>query len=195
MLCPTSKSVVRTHTGVKWSKAGLHSLTLLFNITLDYIMTKVRKNSKGIRWWLCGKLTDLIYADDVCLLTHSTQNMQIMLERTEKESTKVGLKINVQKSKEMCIAMNNKEPLVYTVKLLKEWQNLHIWGVLMITRVVQKLISWPIFVKPRQRSVHWTRSENQRHTQRKPNFTFLTLMRKPSYSTAERPGKIQKYNS
>ena len=27
MKCPTSKSVVRTHNGVKWSKAGLRSLT------------------------------------------------------------------------------------------------------------------------------------------------------------------------
>jgi hypothetical protein len=34
-----------------------------------------------------------------------------MLERLEKESAKVGLKINVKKSKEMRIAMNNKEPL------------------------------------------------------------------------------------
>ena len=34
-----------------------------------------------------------------------------MLERIEKESAKVGLKINVKKSKELCIAMNNKEPL------------------------------------------------------------------------------------
>jgi len=34
-----------------------------------------------------------------------------MLERLEKESTKAGLKINVKKTKEMRIALNNKEPL------------------------------------------------------------------------------------
>ena len=34
-----------------------------------------------------------------------------MLERIEKESAKVGLKIDVKKSKEMCIAVNNKVPL------------------------------------------------------------------------------------
>ena len=44
---------------------------LLFNVTLDYVMTKVSKNSEGIRWGLCGKLTDLNYAN-ICLLTHST---------------------------------------------------------------------------------------------------------------------------
>jgi hypothetical protein len=37
---------------------------------------------------------------------HSTQAMQIMLERIEREVAKVGLKINVNKSKEMRISMN-----------------------------------------------------------------------------------------
>jgi hypothetical protein len=37
--------------------------------------------------------------------------MQTILERTEKEAAKVGLKINVNKSKEMHIAMNNNEAL------------------------------------------------------------------------------------
>jgi hypothetical protein len=35
--------------------------------------------------------------------------MQIMLKKIQKEVTKVGLKINVNTSKEMCIAINNKE--------------------------------------------------------------------------------------
>jgi len=65
--------------------------------------------------------TDLDYADDIRLLTHSTQTMQKMLERLGKESAKAGLKINVKKTKEMHIAMTNKEPLyIYTMKLLKE---------------------------------------------------------------------------
>ena len=51
------------------------------------------------------------YANDICLLTHSTRTMQKMLERLGKESAKTGLKINVKKTKEMRIAMTNKEPL------------------------------------------------------------------------------------
>ena len=54
---------------------------------------------------------DLDYADNIYLLTHSTRTMQKMLERLEKESARAGLKINVKKTKEMCIALNNKEPL------------------------------------------------------------------------------------
>ena len=53
---------------------------------------------------------DLNYAD-IYLLAHSTRAMQIMLERIEKVAARVGLKINVKKSKEMHIAVNNKESL------------------------------------------------------------------------------------
>jgi hypothetical protein len=63
---------------------------------------------------LCGKLTDLNYADDICLLAHCTGAMQIMLQRIEKEAAKVGLKINVNKSKEVCIAMNNESLYIHS---------------------------------------------------------------------------------
>jgi len=68
-------------------KQGCVLSPLLFNVTLDYVMSKVSTNSAGIRWGLCGKLTDLDYADDICLLAHSAQAMQIMLERLENEAT------------------------------------------------------------------------------------------------------------
>jgi hypothetical protein len=92
-------------------KQGCVLSPLLFNITLDYVMSKVSKNSVYIRSGLCGKLTDLDYADDICLLAHSTREMQKMLERIEREAAQMGLKINVNKSKEMRIAMNNNETL------------------------------------------------------------------------------------
>ena len=83
----------------------------LFNVTLDYVMSKVSKNSAGIISGLCGILTDVVYADDVCLLAHSTLAMQTMLKRIERVAAKVGLKINVSKSKEMRITINNNETL------------------------------------------------------------------------------------
>jgi len=92
-------------------KQGCILSPLLFNVTLDYVMPKVSKTSAGIRWGLCGKLTDLDYADDIYMLAHSIRAMQTMLGRREKEDAKIGLKINVKKFKEMCIAMNNKESL------------------------------------------------------------------------------------
>ena len=91
-------------------KQGCTLSPLLFNVTLDYVMSKVSKESEGIRWGIWGKLTDLDYADDICLLTHSTRTMQKMLERLGKESAKAGLKINVKKTKEMRIDLTNKQP-------------------------------------------------------------------------------------
>jgi len=57
-------------------------------------MSKVCKESECIRWGIWGKITDLDYADDICLLTHSTRTMQKVLERLGKESAKAGLMIN-----------------------------------------------------------------------------------------------------
>jgi hypothetical protein len=37
-------------------------------------MSKVSKNSKGIRWGLWGKLTDLNYADDMSINPLYTNN-------------------------------------------------------------------------------------------------------------------------
>jgi len=62
-------------------KQGCTLSSLLFNVTLDYMKSTVSKESEGIRWGIWGKLTDLDYADDKCLLTHSTRTMQKMLER------------------------------------------------------------------------------------------------------------------
>jgi hypothetical protein len=56
-------------------------------------MSKVCKESEGIRLGIRGKLTDLDYADDICLLTHSTRTIQKILERLGKESAKAGLMI------------------------------------------------------------------------------------------------------
>ena len=110
MHCSTQKPGIRTYSSVG-VKQGYSLSPLLFNVTLDYVMSKVSKKFAGIRWGLCGKLTDLNCADDICLLAHSTWARQITLERIEKETSKVGLKINVNKSKEMHITMKNKESL------------------------------------------------------------------------------------
>jgi len=65
-------------------KLGCTLSFLLFNVTLDYVMSKVSKESEGIRWGIWGKLMDLDYADDIRLLNHSTQTMQKMLEIRER---------------------------------------------------------------------------------------------------------------
>ena len=93
-------------------KQGCVLSPLLFFVTLDYVMSKVSKKSTGIRWGLCRKLTDLDYADDICLLAHSTRAMQTTLEKIVREAANMGLKINVNKSKEMRINTNNNDDIL-----------------------------------------------------------------------------------
>jgi len=63
----------------------------------------------------------------------------------------------------------------YTMKLLKEWHNLHIWVVLLTTQGELRRTSRLVYERPKQHLVHWTRSGTQQHIQRKPNFVQTKL--------------------
>jgi len=57
--------------------------------------------------------------------------MQKILERLEKESSKAGLKINVKKTKEIRIALNNKEPLcIHNEYIERETQFTHLGSII-----------------------------------------------------------------
>jgi hypothetical protein len=72
-------------------KQGCVLSPLLSHITLDYVMSKVSKNSAGVRWELCGKLTDLVYADDMSVRSFHTSNANNAREN-RKRSRQSGLK-------------------------------------------------------------------------------------------------------
>ena len=46
-------------------------------------------------------LTDLKYADDICLISKSIEDMGNMLQNLEEQAMKFGFDINVQKTVEM----------------------------------------------------------------------------------------------
>ena len=80
---------------------------LLFNLVLDSVMSKVTQEQRGISWGLFDRLEDLDYADDVCLLSHSFTDMQSKLNCLIQEAAKVGLHLNIAKTKSMRIGTNN----------------------------------------------------------------------------------------
>jgi hypothetical protein len=67
-------------------KQGCTLSPLLFNVTLHHAMSKVSKNSEGIRWGLWGKLTDLNYTDDICMSANPlyTNNAREIRKRIHK---------------------------------------------------------------------------------------------------------------
>lgn len=74
---------------------------ILFLTVVDDVMTTaVGENERnGIQWHTFKRLSHLDYADDVCLMAHSSSALNEMCQALHNNGIKVGLKINVEKTK------------------------------------------------------------------------------------------------
>ena len=66
----------------------------------------------GIRWSLVEQLEDLDFADDLALLAHTHTQMQAKTSKLEAVSSKLGLKINTDKTKTIKINSNVREQIM-----------------------------------------------------------------------------------
>ena len=81
-------------------KQGCVMSGFLFLIVIDWVMTRTVDNSRnGIRWKLTTTLDDLDFADDLALLSSRWSQAQDKLNRLNQFGGKVGLKINIDKTK------------------------------------------------------------------------------------------------
>src|SRR5574341_320145 len=74
----------------------------LFNLYVEYIMrnTGLDEAQDGIK--IAGRnINNLRYADDTTLMAESKEELQSLLMKVNEESKKVGLKLNIQKTKIM----------------------------------------------------------------------------------------------
>ena len=74
----------------------------LFNLYAEYIMrnTGLEEAQAGIK--IAGRnINHLRYADDTTLMAESEEELKSLLMKVKKESEKVGLKLNIQKTKIM----------------------------------------------------------------------------------------------
>ena len=86
-------------TGVK---QGCVLAPFLFLMTLDFTMKQTTKGAhRGISWKLGKQLEDLEYADDIVFFSHRFTDMQAKIGKLNGEGAKVGLKINIRKTKIM----------------------------------------------------------------------------------------------
>ena len=106
------EATVRTeHTTTDWFqiKKGVHQgcilLPCLFNLYAEYIMRnagleEASWNQVGIKiaW---RNINSLRYADDTTLMAESEEELKSLLMKVKEESEKVGLKLNIQKTKIM----------------------------------------------------------------------------------------------
>ena len=74
----------------------------LFNLRAEYIKRNVRLDEAQAGIQLAGRnINNLRYADDTILLTESEEELKSLLMKVKEESEKVGLKLNIQKTKIM----------------------------------------------------------------------------------------------
>ena len=72
----------------------------LFNLYADYIMRNAGLDEAQARIEIAGRnINNLRYADDTTLVAESEEELKSLLMKVKKESEKVGLKLNIQKTK------------------------------------------------------------------------------------------------
>ena len=74
----------------------------LFNFYAEYITRKARLDEAQAGIKIAGKnVNNLRYADETTLMAESEEELKSLLMKVKEESEKVGLKLNIQKTKIM----------------------------------------------------------------------------------------------
>lgn len=90
-------------------KQGCVMSGFLFLLVVDWIMSQaVKANNTGIKWSMMEQLEDLDFADDIALLASHWNQLQRKLDRIKLYGDQTGLRINISKTKSMCINSNNR---------------------------------------------------------------------------------------
>ena len=103
------ETTVRTgHETTEWFqiRKGVHQGCILspclFNLYEDYIMRNAGLDEAQTGIKIAGKnINNLRYADDTTLMAESKDDLKSLLMKVKEESEKVGLKLNIQKTKIM----------------------------------------------------------------------------------------------
>ena len=74
----------------------------LFNLYAEYIMRNAGQDEAQVGIKTAGRnINNLRYADDTALMAESKEELKSLLMKVKEESEKVGLKLNIQKTKIM----------------------------------------------------------------------------------------------
>ena len=87
------------------SRLGVHQGCIVspcfFNFYAEYIMPNARLDESQTGIKIAGRSIDnLRYADDTTLMVESEEDLKRLLMKVKKESEKVGLKLNIQKTED-----------------------------------------------------------------------------------------------
>ena len=87
-------------------RKGVHQSCILspylFNLYAEYVMQNARLDEAQVGIKIAGRnINNLRYADDTTLMTESEEELKSLLMKVKVECEKVGLKLNIQKTKIM----------------------------------------------------------------------------------------------
>ena len=86
----------------KGGRQGCILSPCLFNLHAEYIMRNARLDEAQAGIKTAGRnINNLKYADDTTLMAESEEELKSLLVKVKEESEKVGLKLNIQKTKIM----------------------------------------------------------------------------------------------
>ena len=106
---PGQKATVRAgHGTIDWFQIGKGVCQgcilspCLFNLYAEYILKSARLEEAQAGIKIAGRnINNLRYADDITLMAESEEELKSLLMKVKVESEKVGLKLNIQKTKIM----------------------------------------------------------------------------------------------
>ena len=100
-------------------KTGVPQVCLLslflFLLAIDCVMRETTKGERNrIQWTLFDQLDDLDLADNLALLSHNHEQMQAKTTALQTTASKIGLKINTEKTKVVRIKTSRTETINWT---------------------------------------------------------------------------------
>ena len=111
-LCADQEATVRTRHGTldwfqigKRVRQGCILSPCLFNLYAKYIKWNAELNEAQARIKNAGRNSNNRYADDTALMAESEEELKSLLIKVKEESEKVGLKLNIQKTKIMASSL------------------------------------------------------------------------------------------
>ena len=112
------ESEMEHQTGSKLGKEYVNCILspCLFSLHAEYIMWKARLDEAQAGIKISGRnINNLRYADDTALIAESEEELKSLIVKVKEESEKVGLKLNIQKTKIMTSGPITSWQIVSTV--------------------------------------------------------------------------------
>ena len=107
----------------------------LFNLYAEYIIRNARLDEAQTGIKIAGRnIHNLRYADDTTLMAESEEELKSLLMKVIEESEKVGLKLNIQKTKIM--ASGPMTSWKIEGKQWKQWLTLFFWAPKSLQMVI-----------------------------------------------------------